>query len=231
MKLLLTSGGISNQSIRAALVELLGKPVEESSALFVPTAILPFPDGPELAWQATTGRARSPMTGIGWKSVGVLELTALPTIGAEVWEAAVRATDALLVWGGDVLYLTHWMKQSGLADLLPALLNLVYVGISAGSIALTPFNYDAEFNLGNVPAEMERGQDLGDRALGLVDFTLVPHLDHPMFGPEHSAAEIEKWAGGLPVPTYALDDDSAITVVDGAVEVISEGSWHRFGPG
>jgi dipeptidase E len=38
MKLLLTSGGVTNDSIRNALVDMLGKPIEEADALFVPTA-------------------------------------------------------------------------------------------------------------------------------------------------------------------------------------------------
>lgn len=231
MKLLLTSGGIKNQSVHDALEALLGKPVGEASALFVPTAIRPFPGGAEKAAQAINGSARSPLAQIGWKAMGVLELTALPSIGSQTWAPEVRAADALLVWGGDVLYLTYWMKQSGLADLLPTLDNLVYVGVSAGSIAMTSYNFDAEFNLSQIPEGMQRGQDLGNRALGFVDIALAVHLGHPEFEPEHSAAAIEKWAAGVPVPTYAIDDETAISVVDGDIDVISEGQWHRFDPG
>src|SRR5690349_18669942 len=118
MKLLLTSSGIRNPSIESALVELLGKPIEESSALIVPTAIYPFPDGASGAWQAISGRTESPFGGVGWKSLGVLELTALPSIKEESWVPTLRDTDALLVWGGHVMYLCYWMRQSGLADLL-----------------------------------------------------------------------------------------------------------------
>ena len=176
LKLLLTSSGIRNPSISDALVDLLGKPIAESSALFIPTAIYPFPGGAGMAWQAICGRAQSPLCELGWKSLGVLELTALSTIREESWVPTVREADALLVWGGDVLYLCHWMRQSGLADLLPALSESVYVGVSAGSIVVTPYNCDAEFDLEFVPT----GSDMGlgaDRALGLVDFTLYPHLD------------------------------------------------------
>jgi dipeptidase E len=228
MRLLLTSSGISNPSIAAALVELLGKPVSESSALFIPTAIYPFPCGAGMAWQAISGKARSPLCELGWKSLGVLELTALPTIQEKSWVPMVRETDALLVWGGDVLYLCHWMRQSGLADLLPSLSELVYVGVSAGSIAVTPYNCDAEFDLEFVPAGsgMEEG---ADRALGLMDFTLYPHLDREEM-PEASLANIESWASGIPVPTYAIDDDTAIKVIDGTVEVVSEGNWKLINP-
>jgi dipeptidase E len=121
MKLLLTSAGIKNASIHDTLVDLLGKPIPESSALFIPTAIYPFPGGAGLAWQAICGKAKGSLCGLGWKSLGVLELTALPSIDEEVWVPMVQETDALLVWGGDVLFLCHWMRQSGLADLLPSL--------------------------------------------------------------------------------------------------------------
>lgn len=226
MQILLTSAGISNPSIAEALVEMLGKPIAESTALLIPTAVHPFPGGARMAFEAITGAASSPLAGLGWKSLGVLELTALPTIRPESWVPMVREADALLVWGGDVLYLCHWMRESGLAELLPSL-ESVYVGVSAGSIAVTPYNCDAEFDLDFVPD----GSDMASRAepLGLVDFTLYPHLGHADM-PDTSLASIERWASGVPVPTYAIDDATAITVVDGQVEVVSEGEWERFEP-
>jgi dipeptidase E len=230
VRLLLTSAGIKNPSIHDALVDMLGKPIAESSALFVPTGIYPFPGGPGSARQAICGTARSPLAELGWRSLGVLELTALPSIKVDSWVPELQETDALLVWGGDVLYLHHWMRRSGLADLLPSLDALTYVGVSAGSIVLTPYNHDAEFDLGFVPEGSDRGLEERDRGLGLVDFTLVPHLDHPDFLPEHSLAEIGRWAAGVPVPTYAIDDQTAIRVTDGAVDVVSEGHWELFTP-
>jgi dipeptidase E len=229
MRLLLTSAGIANASIHDTLVGLLGKPVAESSALFIPTAVYPFPEGAGMAWKAICGKAPSPLCELGWKSLGVLELTALPSIRRESWLPMLRETDALLVWGGDVLYLCHWMRQSGLADLLPSLSESVYVGVSAGSIALTPYNCDAEFNLQYVPAGSDQARE-GDRALGLVDFALRVHLDREGFE-DSSMANVEKWAAEIPVPTYAIDDQTAIKVADGAVEVVSEGNWKLFTPG
>jgi dipeptidase E len=228
MRFLLTSGGITNRSIVDALVGLLGKPISESSALFIPTGGYPFPGGADQAWRAITGRGANPVTQLGWAAMGVLELTALPTIREEHWVPAVEQADALLVWGGDVLYLCHWLRRSGLADLLPSLTDTVYVGVSAGSIAVTPYNCDAAFDLAFVPEGSEMAAE-AETALGLVDFTLYPHLGHPDM-PDTSLANIAQWASGIPVPTYAIDDDTAITVLDGTVEVVSEGNWTLFTP-
>jgi dipeptidase E len=221
MKFLLTSGGIKNNSIHEALVDLLGKPIAESSALCIPTAILPFPGGPQMAYRFISGKTSSPMCELGWKSLGVLELTSLPSIKKEYWTAAVRETDALLVFGGDVLYLCRWMRESGLADLLPSLRETVYVGVSAGSIVTAP-TYGETYNDPETPFIIEEG-------LGLVDFALLPHLDHEDH-PESSTARVERMAAEVPVPLYGIDDETAIKVTGGKVEVVSEGNWKLFTP-
>ena len=221
MKLLLTSGGITNPSIHETLVDLLGKPIAESSALCVPTAIYAFPGGAVSAYRLITGSAASPLCGLGWKSLGVLELTALPSIESEHWIHVLQETDALLVGGGDPLYLNFWMQQSGVAALLPSLRRTVYVGVSAGSLVMGP-RVGQEF----VDAKPPTGDD---RALGMVDFSMFPHLDHPDM-PDHSLAAAEKWAAKLSGPGYAADDQTAIRVVDGVVEVVSEGYWKLFTP-
>src|SRR5438046_8357873 len=121
MKFLLTSAGIKNTSIHDALVDLLGKPIVESDALCIPTAIYAFPGGAGSAWKLISGRAASPLCELGWKSLGVLELTALPSIDRAHWTEAVEEADALLVGGGDPLYLCYWIRRPGLVDLLPSL--------------------------------------------------------------------------------------------------------------
>ena len=240
MKLLLTSSGISNPSIHDALVDLLGKPIAESSALFVPTAIYPFPGGAAGAFQAISGNAKSPLCDLGWKSMGVLELTALPSIDKEVWTATVQESDALLVWGGDPVYLSYWMKHSGLADLLPSLLRkTVYVGVSAGSIAMATLFGEVYRAVPKCSGERLSSEEIafgtpeGETTMtlvmangaGLVDFAIIPHVE---YDDPQDVANAEKWAGRLPVPTYAIDDDTAITVIDGTVEVVSEGQWKLF---
>ena len=138
MKLLLTSAGITNPSIRAALLDLLGKPFEECAALVISTASYPLRHGPQLAWSFIAGEEpETPMAELGWKSVGVLELTALPSIARTVWLPQVERADVLLVNGGDTIYLDRWMRESGLAELLPSL-DLVYAGLSAGSLVMSP---------------------------------------------------------------------------------------------
>jgi dipeptidase E len=221
MKFLLTSAGIKNDSIRNALVDLLGKPIAESSALCIPTAVYAMPGGAGMAWRLIRGVEATPLCEVGWKSLGVLELTALPSIKEEHWVPLVQETDALLVGGGDPMYLCYWMRQSGLADLLPELPETVYVGVSAGSMVMAP-NVGEDFVRWNPPTG-------SDRALGMVDFSLFPHLDHPSL-PDNSLANAERWAAGIPVPAYAIDDQTAIKVIDGAVEVVSEGHWKRFTP-
>jgi dipeptidase E len=221
MKFLLTSAGIKNDSIRNALVDLLGKPIAESSALCIPTAVYAMPGGAAMAWRLIRGVEATPLCEVGWKSLGVLELTALPSIKEEHWVPLVQETDALLVGGGDPMYLCYWMRQSGLADLLPELPETVYVGVSAGSMVMAP-NVGEDFVRWNPPTG-------SDRALGMVDFSLFPHLDHPSL-PDNSLANAERWAAGIPVPAYAIDDQTAIKVIDGTVEVVSEGHWKRFTP-
>jgi len=217
MRFLLTSAGIKNASINDALVDLLGKPIADANALCIPTAAYgssySTPAGP---WRFLSGRSDQPMTELGWKSLGLLELTALPSMGSDRWVQWVRETDALLVNGGDALYLSHWMRKSGLADLLPSLRDTVWVGFSAGSMVLTP-RIGEDF-VGWKPP------DGGDEALGVVDFSIFPHVDHPDL-PENTMAEAERWAAGLSNPAYAIDDDTAIKVVDDTVDVVSEGHW------
>jgi len=218
MELLLTSGGVTNPTIETALVEMLGTPISGARALLIPTAQWGHPMcGPESV-QGFVSAAPTwyQSSGLGWKSLGVLELTALPSIGADRWMPWVMEADALVVDGGDATYLCHWMRESGLADLLPSL-DSVWVGISAGSMVMTP-------RIGDSFVEWPFAPD--DRTLGVVDFSIFPHLD--VF-PTNTMADAERWASDIGGPAYVMDDQSAIRVVDdGSAEVISEGRWARL---
>ena len=215
MKLLLTSGGITNPSIESALVDLLGKPIAESTALCVPTAQWGHPMlGPVSVRGFVSGAPPwGGLTSMEWKSLGLLELSALPTVGAERWVPWVEEADVLLVDGGDATYLCHWMRESGLAELLPAMTDTVWVGVSAGSMVMTP-RIGADF------VQWPAAPD--DRTLGVVDFSIFPHLD--VF-PENTIAEAQRWVTEIGGPAYVIDDQSAIKVNYGTVEVVSEGHW------
>jgi dipeptidase E len=201
MKLLLTAGGVTNPSIQDALVGMLGKPIEESTALCIPTAMYGHPNvGPGTrVWQFVSGTSENPMVDLPWKSMGILELTALPSLDKDAWVSAVKETDCLLAAGGDVIYLRYWMQESGLTDLLPELTDTVWVGLSAGSMVMAP----------------------------QVGYDFV-QWEPPTGRTDNSMAEAEAWAATIPGPKYAMDDSSAIAVVDGNVEMVSEGEWRYF---
>jgi dipeptidase E len=180
MRLLLTSAGITNDSIRKALVELLGKPVAESNATCIPTAIYALPGGNGDAWQELRELGE-----MAWQRFGVLELTALPTLLEEHWLPALEAADLIIVSGGNGGYLSYWMHASGLAERLPELLEArVYLGVSAGSLLVTHglnvdrqrlqetrIYYDDQYEEAAPP---NAGSD---KTLQLVDFVMRPHLN------------------------------------------------------
>jgi dipeptidase E len=231
-KLLLTSSGATNDSIQKALADLLGKPISESSALFIPTAIYAYPQGIKYGWQVIKGPGE-----LGWKALGVLELTALPSLPKEIWLPQVEEVDAIFVGGGNKFYLSYWMEKSGLFGLLPQLIKQgkVYVGASAGSMMVTPtlnFNrdyfkktgvyHDDEFD------EVMPASAGSAKTLDLVDFVIRPHFKADYF-PQATLENVEKWAAKVDYPLYALDDQSALKVIDEKVEVISRGEWKLFG--
>ncbi|HEX6292915.1 MAG TPA: Type 1 glutamine amidotransferase-like domain-containing protein [Herpetosiphonaceae bacterium] len=218
MKLLLTSGGVTNTRIHSALVDLLGTPMAESQARCIPTAPWGHPlYGPASVRGVVVGAPPHYMSGLGWTSVGVLERTARPSIGMERWVPWVVAADVLLVDGGDATYRCHGMRQSGLADLLPSLPATVWVGVRVASMVLPP-------RIGASFVAWPSAPD--DRTLGVVDGSIFPHLDA---FPTNTLADAARWAADLSVPAYAIDEPTAITVVDGSVEVVSEGNGKRVG--
>lgn len=219
MKYLLTSGGITNPSIHAALVDLLGKPISECNALCIPTAMYGHPwVGPsELVWEFIAGRSQDGLCAQGWKSLGVLELTALPSIDEQRWLPKVLEADVLLAAGGDAVYLAHWLRRSGLLDRFPAMADTVWVGLSAGSMVMAP-------RIGEEFVGWQAGESTDDTALGMVDFSIFPHLDNPELA-WNTMASAEKWADRIPNRRYVIDDATAIVVDGERTEVVSEGTW------
>ena len=219
MKLLLTSGGVTNPSIHSALLHLLGKPIAECHALVVPTAQWGHPMcGPTSVRRLVAAEPGFRyFSGLGWASLGVFELTALPTVGAERWVPWIREADVLLVDGGDATYLCHWMRESGLADLLPSLPDMVWVGVSAGSMVMTP-RIGSTSSSGRPPWTTAPWGWLTSRS----SRTWTPSRGTPWLTQSW-------WAAAIGVPAYAIDEQTAIKVEDGSVEVVSEGQWTKFG--
>ena len=235
MKLLLTSNGITNQSIHDALLELIGKPIAEASALFVATGMYPYPAGATYAWRAIAGKTHHPVAEMGWKSFGNLELSVLPSIDNDVWQPAVAAADAIFVYGGDPVFLAHWLRASGLA-IAP---QTVYVGTSAGSMVASTTIGEMFTNPRRASGEVVSSESVtlpdGEiartfvlaRGMGWVDFALIPHygaVNHE----DASVTNANIWASKIPVHTYAIDDDTAIKVTGTDVEIVSEGHWKLF---
>ena len=221
MRLLLTSGGVTNPTIQSSRVGLLGKPIGECSALCIPTAQWAHPlCGPASVRGFIAGGPPWHSSALGWGSVGVLELTALPSIDEARWIPWVREADVLLVDGGDATYLSHWMQESGFARLLPSMPDTVWVGVSAGSMVMTPRIGDHFVEWPSAP---------NDHTLGVVDFSIFPHLDYPGW-PDNTLAKAQAWAAEIAGPAYAIDDQTAITVVDDIVDVVTEGHWEEFRP-
>lgn len=230
-KLLLTSFGITNNSIRKALVELLGKPISQSNALYVPTAVYAYPNGSNHVWQFMQSNEA-----LGWNRFGVLELTTIPSLQDESWRPQVEAADAIIVGGGNGFYLSYWMQKSGFIDVLPTLLQQgkVYVGISVGSMIVTPtLHYNREhYEKTGVYYDDEYKEKAPPNAgsthtLKLVDFVIRPHVNAEYF-PAATLENVEQWARKSDWPLYALDDQSAVKVIDGRENVISDGEWKLF---
>lgn len=223
MKMLLTSAGVRNPVIRAALDQLLPRPVEECNALCIPTAMYGHPNAsPVRTWEFVAGRSEQPQVELGWQSVGLLELTALPSLPEKQWRQRVAQCDVLLASGGDAVYLAYWMRESGLLDVVRNRPELVWVGMSAGSMVMAP-RIGTDFMNWRPPSG-------SDEALGVVDFSIFPHLDHPNL-PENTVAEAQRWAATVNGPAYAIDDETAIVVDGDQVDVVGEGHWQYFAAG
>ncbi|MBI4087097.1 Type 1 glutamine amidotransferase-like domain-containing protein [Candidatus Kaiserbacteria bacterium] len=216
MKLLLTSSGFTNTSITNALRELLGKDFKDTNLVFIPTAANVETGGKE--WLIDDFIACKKL---GFKEIDIVDIAAVPQ---EVWEPRLKNADIIMVGGGNTSYLMGQIKKSGLGTLLPDLLETrIYVGISAGSMVTAPKLQEKEMQmLYNEPIF----DDETNEGLGFVDFLVVPHMNSPHF--PRVAEQIDEVAKDTDVPFYALDDQSAVKVTDGNVEVVSEGKWKRF---
>jgi dipeptidase E len=217
MKLLLTSAGISNPSIAKALIDLVGKRPEETTIAFVPTAA-----NVEMGDKGWFISDLARLKDQGFKSIDIADISALEP---NVWKQKFEAADVLFFEGGNTYHLMHWMNQSGLTPLLREYLQTkVYVGVSAGSMVVAP---DLILKISQIVYGEDLDQTEEMAALGLVDFYVLPHLGSQDF---ENVTEpiVRKAAANIGRKTYVLDDQSAIKVIDGVAEVVSEGKWFEI---
>lgn len=218
MKLLLTSSGLTNKSIADALFELVGKKPSDTTIAFVPTAM--NVESGDKGWFVTDLYNLKKQ---GLKCLDIVDISALPK---DIWLPRLEAADVLFFSGGNTAHLMRWMKESGLAELLPELLKTrVYAGISAGSIITAP-----SLALSSEDKRLYYEEIFGysdEKALGFVNFHFRPHLNSPNF-PNVRKEYIQEIAKNIKEPIYALDDQSALKVMDNEVEIISEGEYLKF---
>lgn len=217
MKLLLTSAGLSNKSISNALLELAGKPFSELHLAVIPTAANIEPGDKDWLIDDLVN-----CKNLGFKSIDIVDISALPK---NIWLPRLQTADIFLFEGGNVSHLMGWMEKSGLKELLPEMLKTkIYVGISAGSMIACQ---SLDLNAADFLYSDEIGEYDKDDGLGYVDLLIRPHLNNSFF-PNVTLENLEKMAKENPATFYALDDNSAIKVVDGGFSVISEGEWKKF---
>lgn len=214
MKLLLTSSGIKNASIAKALFELVGKKPEDTSLVFIPTAA-----NVEMGDKSWLIDDLVALQKLGFKSIDIADISA---VEQKVWQPKIEAADILFFEGGNTYHLMGWLNKSGLAALMPELLRTkVYVGVSAGSMVACP---TLMLSTSQIVYEEDLDQIKDMNGLHLIDSYCLPHLNSPYFKRSRKDV-IEGAVKGMTETVYALDDNSALKVVDGAIEVVSEGEW------
>lgn len=211
MKLLLTSSGLTNKSIAKALLDLAGKPFNELNLVFIPTAANVVEGDKDFLIKNLIN-----CRNLGFASIDIVDISAIPR---DIWEPRIKEANILLFGGGDPYHLMHWIQESGLKEILPRLLtNRVYVGSSAGSIVATHSLFTATLD----PKEYK-----DEQALSFVNFHISPHFNSPLMS-SITKEYLEKIANELHEPFYAIDDQTAIKVVNGKIEIISEGEYLEF---
>lgn len=217
MKVLLTSAGLMNESLKRAFTELVGKMPEDTSVVFVTTA-----SNVETGDKSWVIKDLQILKEMGLKEIMMTDISAVPE---SVWRPQLERADAMIFEGGNTFHLMEWISKSGLDVLLPDLLKTrVWVGISAGSMVACPdLSIKMEHKI--YGESLDRTADI--RALGLADVYVLPHLKDGCFK-GHDAQSIKEILKEYTKPVYGLDDQSGIKIVDGNAEVISEGAWFRL---
>ena len=217
MKFLLTSSGNTNKSIENALLELLSKPFNKSRLVFIPTAANVEED--------VSGWLENDINNfrkLGFESLDVIDIAEVKN---DVWLPIFEKADVLVFGGGNEQYLRERIKRAGLDELLSDFLKTkVYVGISAGSmVTAKTLSLNDSGKLYYEKFDREGHID----GLGYVDFEIRPHLNSDYF-PQVREDILEKIAPEVDHTFYAIDDNTAIKVVDNEISIVSEGKWKKF---
>lgn len=214
MKLLLTSSGLTNNSIANALFSLTGKKPEETTVVFVPTAS--NIETGDKDWLITD------LLNLKKQNFKSIEITDISAVDEIIWKPSLERADVLFFEGGNTYHLMRWLNKTGLTKMLPELLkDKVYVGVSAGSVVTNP---DLALKLSQRIYEEDMMESEEMKGLNFVDFYFLPHLNSEWFKKARKE-NIEKTAVDISKPIYALDDESALKIIGGKIEVISEGDW------
>lgn len=214
MKLLLTSSGLENNSITNALLDLIGKKPEETTVVFVPTAS--NVEKGDKDWLIDD------LIDLKKQNFESIEITDISAVDEKIWKPSFERADVLYFEGGNTYHLMRWLNKTGLTKTLPKLLkDKVYVGVSAGSMVTNP---DLNLKLSQQIYEEDRLETEEMKGLNFVNFYFLPHLNSEWFK-KLRRENIEKVAKNITRPIYALDDESALKIVDNKIEVISEGDW------
>lgn len=217
MKLLLTSGGLTNESISNALVELVGKKTEDTSLCFIPTASTIETGDKDWLINDLININKQ-----GYKSVSIVDICALPE---NIWRPQMEEADVLFFSGGNNFFLMEWINKSGLKEILLKFLETkVWVGISAGSMVTNP-DLSLKISQTVYGEDFDKTEEID--GLNFVDFYTLPHLNSQYF-PNVNLENLQKLSEKINKKIYALDDQSALKVVDGKVEIISEGEYLEF---
>jgi len=217
MKLLLTSGGLTNQTIVKALDELAGKPLDQLKVAFIPTAAN-LEEG-DKGWLIDDLRR---LSFLKFKEIDIVDISALPK---EIWQKRLEESDVIFVEGGNTYHLMYWFNKSGLSKVLPELLKTrVYIGVSAGTIITTPSIINAYFEAKPLKKINEKIYNDG---LSLTDFMIEPHLNSSWF-PESTLDNLKKRSKKYKFPVYGIDDETVIKIDGDNIEVISNGIWKKF---
>ena len=217
MKLLLTSAGIKNKSIVNALSGMVGKKLSETSLVFIPTA-----SNVEKGDKSWLIDDLINLKKQGFKSIEIADISA---VEEKIWKPKFEEADILYFEGGNTYHLMKWINKSGLAKILPELLKTkVYVGVSAGSCVVSK-DLALKISQDIYSEDLDRTEDMV--GLNLVDFYILPHLNSQYFN-KVKKDFISEAVKGMSEKIYAIDDNSALKIIDGKVEALSEGEWFEF---